>query len=214
MRLSQRLVVCAALALAPAALAQKWEFGAGAGGSTYLSHDVQNGGDTAQAGIETNLAASVWLDENGQGHWGGEVRYDYERGALQLKSGGATATFGAESHAMHYDFLAQSGSRGSRTRLFVAGGGGVKIYRGTGAEQPFQPLSQFALLTKTTDLRALVSVGAGVKFQISHALRIRLEVHDYMTPFPKEVITPNFNSSIGGGWLHNLVPMGGISYTF
>jgi hypothetical protein len=213
MRFSQRFVVCAALALAPAALAQKWEFGAGVGGSTYPSHDVKNGSATAQANIETNLAASVWLDENSQGHWGGEARYDYERGDLQLKSGNSTATFGAESHAMHYDFVAQSGGRESRARLFLAAGGGVKIYRGTGAEQPFQPLSQFALLTKTTDLRPLVSVGAGLKWQLSHALQIRLEVHDYMTPFPKEVITPNFNSSVSG-WLHNLVPMGGISYTF
>jgi hypothetical protein len=213
MRLSQRLVVCAALALAPAALAQKWEFGGGAGGSIYPSHDVKNGSATAQAGIETNVAASVWLDENSQGHWGGEARYDYERGALKLTSGSTTATFGAESHAMHYDFLAQSGSRGARARVFVAGGGGVKVYRGTGAEQQFQPLSQFALLTKTTDLRALVSVGAGLKWQISHSVQIRLEVHDYMTPFPKEVITPNLNSSVSG-WLHNLVPMGGISYTF
>jgi hypothetical protein len=201
------------LALAPAAMAQKWELGAGVGGSTYLSHDVKNGGATAQAGLETNVAASVWLDENSQGRWGGEARYDYERGDLKLISGNTKAAFGAESHAMHYDFLVQSGGRESRARIFVAGGGGVKIYRGTGAEQPFQPLSQFALLTKTTDLRPLVSVGAGVKWQISHAVQIRLEVHDYVTPFPKEVITPNLNSSVSG-WLHNLVPMGGISYTF
>jgi hypothetical protein len=201
------------LALAPAAIAQKWEIGAGAGGSTYLSHDVKNGSATAQAGIETNVAASVWLDENSQGHWGGEVRYDYERGDLKLKSGSTKATFGAESHAMHYDFLVQSGSRESRARVFVAGGGGVKVYRGTGAEPQFQPLDRFALLTKTTDLRALVSVGAGVKWQLSHALQLRVEVHDYMTPFPKEVITPSLNSSVSG-WLHNLVPMGGISYTF
>ena len=213
MRFSQRVVVCAALALAPAALAQQWEVGGGAGGSIYLSHDVKNGGATAQTGIETNLAASVWLDENSQGHWGGEVRYDYERGDFKVTSGATAASFGAESHAMHYDFLALSGSRGSRARVFVAGGAGVKIYRGTGAEQPFQPLSQFVLLTKTTDLRALVSVGAGLKWQISHAVQIRLEVHDYMTPFPTEVITPNLNSSVGG-WLHNVVPMGGISYTF
>jgi len=201
------------LALAPAAMAQKWELGAGVGGSTYLSHDVKNGGATAQAGIETNVAASIWLDQNSQGHWGGEVRYDYERGDLKLTSGNQQAAFGAESHAMHYDFLVQSGSHESRARLFVAAGGGVKVYRGTGAEQPFQPLDQFALLTKTTDLRALVSVGAGLKWQLSHAVQFRVEVHDYMTPFPKEVITPNLNSSVGG-WLHNLVPMSGISYTF
>ena len=213
MRFSQRFVVCAVLALAPAAIAQKWEVGAGVGGSTYLSHDVKNGSATAQAGIETNVAASVWLDENSQGHWGGEVRYDYERGDLKLTSGNTKAVFGSESHAMHYDFLVQSGSRESRARVFVAGGGGVKVYRGTGAEQPFQPLDRFALLTKTTDLRALVSVGAGVKWQLSHAVQLRVEVHDYMTPFPKEVITPSLNSSVSG-WLHNLVPMGGISYTF
>ena len=213
MRFSQTFVVCVALALAPAALAQKWEIGGGAGGTFYPSHDVTNGSATAQAGIATNLAASVWLDENSQGHWGGEARFDYERGDLQLTSGSTKATFDAESYAMHYDFLAQSGSLGSRTRVFLAGGGGVKIYRGTGTEQPFQPLSQFALLTKTTDLRALVSVGAGLKWQVSRAVQIRLEVHDYMTPFPKEVIAPNLNSSVSG-WLHNLVPMGGISYTF
>jgi hypothetical protein len=201
------------LALAPAAMAQKWELGAGVGGSTYLSHDVKNGSATAQGGIETNVAASVWLDENSQGRWGGEARYDYERGDLKLTSGNTKAVFGSESHAMHYDFLVQSGSRESRARVFVAGGGGVKIYRGTGAEQQLQPLDQFALLTKTTDLRALVSVGAGLKWQLSHAVGLRVEVHDYMTPFPKEVITPNLNSSVSG-WLHNLVPMGGISYTF
>lgn len=213
MRLSQTFVVCLALGVAPLAMAQKWEFGGGVGGSTYMSRDVKNGANTAQASIDTNVAASLWLDQNTHHHWGGEVRYDYERGDLQLKSGGTTASFGAESHAMHYDFLLQSGSHESHARFFLAGGGGVKVYRGTGAEQPFQPLSQFALLTKTTDLRALVSVGAGVKWQLSRAVQVRVEVHDFMTPFPKEVITPNLNSSVSG-WLHNLVPMAGISYTF
>jgi hypothetical protein len=37
-------------------------------------------------------------------------------------------------------------------------------------------------------------------------------VHDYLTPFPKEVITPNPPSKVSG-WIHDIVPMFGLSYT-
>jgi hypothetical protein len=76
----------------------------------------------------------------------------------------------------------------------------------------YQPLSNFALLTAQQDLAPLVSAGAGVKFQISSHVQLRLDVHDYLTPFPKNVITPNVGSKVGG-WLQDFVPMIGISYT-
>ena len=41
----------------------------------------------------------------------------------------------------------------------------------------------------------------------------RVEVHDFLTPFPKQVIAPNQGAKVGG-WLQDFVPMVGISYLF
>ncbi len=213
MKLARMLVVCSAVAVAPAAMAQKWEFGGGVGGGFYTSQDVTSPGGSASAKIQSNIAGSVWLGNNGRGRIGGELRYDYQRGDLQLTSGGTSATFGAQTHAIHYDFLWHATPTGSKIRPFVAVGGGVKIYQGTGTETAFQPLSSFALLTKDQDLTALLSVGAGVKVQLAPHLALRLDVHDYLTRFPNKVIAPNQNAKVGG-WLQDFVPMAGLVFTF
>ena len=215
MRLYRLLGVCGLglMALTPAAMAQKWEFGGGVGGSFYLSRDISNGSAKASAGIETNIASGVWLGENLSNKWGGEIRYDYQRGDLQLKSGSASASFSGDTHAVHYDILWHATPRGSKVRPFLAAGAGFKDYRGTGAELQSQPLSQFALLTKGNELKALLSLGAGIKWQVAPSLQVRLEVHDYITPFPKEIIAPNVGSHVSG-ILQNIVPMIAIAYTF
>src|SRR5271169_5116601 len=105
MKLARMLMVCASLAAIPQAWAQKWEFGGGVGGGFYTSHNVTAPGGSASSKIQTNLAGSAWLGNYGSGNWGGEVRYDYQGGGLQLTQGGAQATFGANSWAVHYDFL-------------------------------------------------------------------------------------------------------------
>jgi hypothetical protein len=74
-----------------------------------------------------------------------------------------------------------------------------------------QPLSQYALLTKAGDVTGVVSVGGGVKIRLRAHAVLRLDVHDYMSPFPKQVITPNFGVS-GPGWIHDIVPMVAISF--
>lgn len=213
MKQARMLVVCFAVALAPAATAQKWELGGGVGGGFYTSQDVTSPGGSASAKLQSNIAGGFWLGNNSRGRWGGEVRYDYQRGALQLTSAGTSATFGAETHSLHYDALFHANPNGARIRPFVAFGGGVKAYRGTGTEVVFQPLSNFALLTKAQDLTGLISVGAGVKMQLSPHLQFRIDVHDYMTQFPNKVITPNRNAKVGG-WLQDFVPMAGLTFTF
>jgi hypothetical protein len=217
MKLYRKLGVCTllagALAMAPAAMAQKWEFGGGLGGSFYVSNDVTNAGATASAKITTNIASSVWFGNNASGKWGGEVRYDYQRGDLSVENGSASARMSAETHAVHYDILWHATRRGAKVRPFLSAGAGFKMYRGTGPEVLVQPLGQYALLTKTTDLRALLSLGAGVKWQIADHLQFRLEVHDYITPFPNEVIVPNVGSHVSGV-MQNIVPMAGIAYLF
>lgn len=201
------------LALAPSAMAQKWEFGGGLGGSFYLSRDVKNGSTAASAKLKTDIASSVWLGNNAHGKWGGEVRYDYQRGDFSLERGSTSASFGGETHAIHYDILWHATPRGSKVRPFLAAGAGIKVYRGTGREAAVQPLSQYALLTKGQELKALLSLGAGVKWQVAPSLQVRLEVHDYITPFPKEIVAPNVGSNVSG-ILQNIVPLVGIVYTF
>ena len=211
MKIVQTLLV-GSLVLAPAAMAQRWEVGAGVGGGFYTSQDVTNSGGSASAKLQTGLAGGVWLGNNSQGHWSGELRYEYQMGDLALSSGGTSATFGAHTQQFHYDVMWHATPSESRIRPYVAAGAGIKLYQGTGAQAAYQPLSNYALLTQQQDLTALVSVGAGVKFQLAPHVQIRLDVHDYLTPFPKNVITPNVGSKVGG-WLQDFVPMIGISYT-
>src|SRR6266849_1486676 len=201
------------LAAAPGALAQKWEVGAGVGGSFYSSQTFTNAIAKVDGSLSNGLAVSAWLGNNSSNLLGGELRYDHENTDLKLSSSGTNVNFGAQTNAFHYDFLLHFTPRGSHVRPFVAGGGGVKVYTGTGKEQAFQPLSNIALLTKTSQLKALVSVGGGIKFNIAHAVQLRVEVHDYLTPFPKKVIAPTTGTKVGG-WLQDFVAMAGLSFTF
>jgi hypothetical protein len=201
------------IGLAPSAWAQKWEFGGGIGGSFYPSRDVTNGSTSASAGIRTNVASGVWLGQNGSNKWGGEMRFDYQLGDLSLERGSTKTTLTAESYGLHYDVLWHATSRESKVRPFIGAGAGIKVFRATGQPGVVQPLSQYALLTKGDELRPLLSLAAGVKWQIAQSLQLRLEVHDYITPFPKELIAPNVGSKTPG-ILQNIVPMLAIAYTF
>ena len=211
MKLVRLFAVCSAVALLPAAMAQKWEFGAGAGGGFYTSQDVKLGSDSASAKFKTNLAVSTWIGNNINDRWGGELRYSYQFGDAQLTRNSTEAVFGAETHTVNYSFLYHMSPSESKVRPFVSAGAGIKFYRGTGTETVTQPLSQFALLTKANDLTGVVSVGGGVKMKLGARAWLRLDVHDYMSPFPKQVITPNVGASVGG-WLHDIVPMVAVSF--
>ena len=209
-------IFIASFSFSPAALAQKWEVGGGAGGSFFTSNmefGVKNAVASGDVSLANAIAASFWLANNSSHLLGGELRYDYENTNLRVKSAGTSATFGGDTHAFHYDFLLHFTPQGSRIRPYVSAGGGVKLYRGTGKERAFQPLSSLALLTKTSEVKPLVSVGVGIKFAVSRAFQVRIEVRDALTPFPKTVIAPAQGSKIGG-WLQDFVAMAGLSLTF
>lgn len=211
MKLVRTLAVCAALAMIPSAMAQRWELGAGAGAGFYTSHDITTDAGTASSKIKTNVAISAWIGNNNGNRWGGELRYDYQRGDLQLTQGSTEASLGGDSHALHYDFLYHFADRDAHVRPYVNFGAGIKIYRGTGSEVAYQPLYQIALLTKGQDLKPVVSVGAGFKVKLSEHTQLRVSVNDFLTPFPKEVITPNGGSI--DAWFNDIVPMIGLAYT-
>jgi len=201
------------LALAPAALAQKWEVGVAGGGSFYTSQTFKNAATSADAGLSNGLVASAWLGNNSGGTLSGELRYDYEHTNLKLSSGGTNVNFGAMTNAIHYDFVLHFAPSESHIRPFLAAGAGVKLFSGTGKEQESQPLSNVALLTKTSEMKPLVSVGGGVKVSLTPGVQLRLEAHDFLSPFPKSVIAPAQGSTVGG-WLQDFVVMAGLSFTF
>ena len=135
MKLVRLFVVCSAAAMLPAAMAQKWEFGVGAGGGFYTSQDVTLGSTSASAKLKTNVAVSAWVGQNITDRWGGELRYSYQLGDLQLKQNSTEATFGAETHTINYNFLCLCQAlRIHGSPVCFDGGAGIKFYRGTGTE--------------------------------------------------------------------------------
>jgi hypothetical protein len=194
-------------AAAAGCFAQQWEFGVGGGGSFPTNVTVTAPGGSATAGLKPGAAFGAYLGQNLYSHVSGEIHYDFLMSDLSVKSGGQEATFSGQSHLLYYDVLLHTGGRAARTQAFVSIGGGVRIFRGTGAEAAYQPLMQYALLTKTQEVKPMGSVGVGVKLALSKKVSFRAEVHDYITPFPTKVVTPAANASFGGNILHDFVPM-------
>ena len=177
----------------------------------YTANDVTSPAGTASAKIKTGLAASAWIGNHANNHWGGEFRYNYQRSDLGLSQGSTQASFAGDSHSLSYDFLYHFKDSEYQVRPFVAFGGGIKSFRGTGQEVLVQPLSRIALLTKAQDVVPMISVAAGFKVRLSASTMLRLDIHDFITPFPKEVIVPNGGKA--SGWTNNLVPMIGLAWT-
>jgi hypothetical protein len=194
-----------------AAFAQQWEFG-GVGGAGFLSSVNVNGG-AATAGFKPGVVFGAYFGQNLYRHFGGEIRYEYMQTDLQLKSGGTTANFAGRSHALHYDLLIHTNDKGAKAVFYIAVGGGMKIYQGVGTEAAFQPLSQYGFFTKTHEFEPMGSVGAGVKFSLGERVHLRTEFRDFITAFPKDVITPPPGVKYGS-LLHQIVPMVGIDYVF
>jgi opacity protein-like surface antigen len=198
-------------AAAAASFAQQWEVGAGGGGSFLNSVPVSGGTGSATAGFQTGAALGGYVGYSQNRHIGGELRYGYLQSNLKLTSGGSTATFSGVSHVVHYDLIFKTNRNKGKTQLFAAVGGGMKVFRGTGTEAAYQPLSQYGYFTKTQALKPMASVGAGVKFALTRNLFLRAEFRDYITAFPTEIITPPPGVKYGA-LLHDLVPMIGIAY--
>jgi hypothetical protein len=215
MRSISRSAACLLLAGAclPACWAQKWELGVTGGGGFYTHASVTAGTASGDVGFKPGAAFGAFLGNNTSNRWGGELHYTYQPGDLRVSSGGSEATFTGESHAINYDFLYHFAPMEAHIRPFVAFGGGAKLYRGTGSPTVTQPLSNLALLTNTHEVAGMGSVGAGFKVSMSPKLGLRFEVHDFLTPFPKQVIAAAPGATIGS-FLNDFVVMGGISFTF
>jgi hypothetical protein len=208
-----RATLAVTAVLVTACSAQEWEIGGSAGIGATLNQTVTRDNVSGKAGFRPGFAASVVGGTHLKNRVSGEIRYLFRDSDLRLSSGGTGVRFAGESHTVHYDMLVAPGRKGASFRPFLAFGGGVKVYRGTGKEQSRQPLSDLAALTRTLEVRPLISLGAGVSHAIGKSLRLRIEVRDYVTPFPKQVVAPNPAARLTG-WLHDLLPMAGLSIVF
>ena len=197
-----------------ACAAQEWEVGGMASYGFYRNLDAINAIAPATAGFSPGVAFGAVIGHNARGLIGGEFRYTFEQSDLKVSSSGTDAHFGGVAHIIGYDLVIHPRVRhGSKVLPFLAAGGGMKVYSGTGHEVTFQPLENIALLTKTQEIKPMISVGGGIKMIIGPRLILRAEVRDYITTFPKQVITPVPGTKISG-WLNDFVPMVGISYVF
>jgi hypothetical protein len=196
---------------AAASFAQQWEFGGAGGGGFLNSVPVSGGIGSATAGFQTGAAFGGYVGYSQYKHIGGELRYAYLQSNLRLKSGGSEATFSGMSHVVHYDLIFKTTRNTGKVQLFAAVGGGMKVFRGTGKEAAYQPLNQFGYFTKTQTMKPMASVGGGVKFALTRKVFLRTEFRDYITAFPKEIITPAPGTKYGM-LLHDFVPMVGLGF--
>ena len=189
------------LLMAGVACAQEHEWEVGAiGGFGYAPHlTVSKGSQSADTGIRHGGVVGVFGGEDMYNYWSGELRYLYRFDGLKLSSGNIKApNFSAHTHIITADFLGHFRPRGSKTRPFIAFGGGAKVMVGTGIESASQPLGNFAALTATHEILPVADVGAGIKFDIHKNVRFRVEARDYISPAPNKVIAPAPGASLGG----------------
>ena len=220
MRQATPLVLCFATVLLAGLLVQPlWVqrayVGGLGGGTVYNKTNITSGSGDGQVGGAFGPAGGFVLGQTMKnGRWGGEFRYIFFQNDIQLDGGAQSVDFGARSHSAAYDVLYYfNDDVDAKVRGYAAFGFGIKVFQGTGTEDPFQPGSHLALLTKTSQTVPAGDVGLGVRIQMGGNWFIRLEFRDYISAVPKNVIAESLNSEIGDIF-HHWAPLFGIAWTF
>lgn len=201
------------LVSAGSSFAQEWEI-SGLGGYAFQTKlKAKSSAGEADAGFKDSYAVGVLFGNDLHKRLGGEVRYLYRGGSAYLESGGEKPSFSARQHLVHYDLLWHFADRGQKVRPFIAFGAGIKVVEGTGTEKAYQPLSQFAVFTARNQILPLISLGGGVKFKVGEKAIMRVEVRDYMSTRPDEVIAPVPGGKLSG-WMNDFIPAVGIGFNW
>jgi hypothetical protein len=211
--IKQNQIVMAGLLLAVSlpAWGQKWEVGAGGGGSFYNAKTITAPQGSVEAKFKPGFAASGWFGQIGD-RAGGELRYTFFKNDMELAGPAGRFAMPGRAQAIHYDVLIYTNDRKAKTRGFFLVGGGYKQYSGTGEDMAFQPTGNIAVLTRTTEWKPLLTTGAGVRFALSKNAHLRAEVRGYFTRAPTEVITPVAGEL--SGWYFDIVPMVSLTYVW
>jgi len=168
---------------------------------------------SATTGFANGPVAGAILGQTLSSRVSGELSYTIDFSDLRISGGNQSATFKGQTHSVDYDILVSARPRGARLRPFILAGGGMRDFRGVGTETPYQPLGDIALLTKTSQWKPALTFGGGIKYAISSRISLRVEVRDYFSQFPTQVIAPAPGAHLSG-WLHDFVPMAGLTFVF
>jgi hypothetical protein len=204
--------LCALLA-AGVCSAQQWELGVAGGVGVFKNGKITSDAGTADAGFKTGPAISVFANQTLYRHLAGQIRYTFQFDDLRIASGGQEATFKGQTHSVHYDLMLLGAKPEAHVRPYVLVGGGARIYCGTGTEQETQNLIEFAALTHTRQTKPLITFGGGLKAKLGRRSFVYIEVRDYLTQFPKDVIAP-VPPAKASNWIHTITPQIGLSFTF
>ena len=196
--------------VAPTALGQRFEVGAGGGVSFYNKLTV-TGPATVDAGFKTGYSFNGYLGQLGN-RLGGELRYAYASNEMELKSGGKSFAMTGRSQAIHYDLAFYFNDKKAKVRPYILAGGGMKQYTGSGTTTTVQPFMSTVVLTNTSEWKPLVTAGGGIRVVLSPKLHLRAEVLAYMTQAPTKVITPVTGQL--SGWYFDIVPTVNLSYVW
>src|SRR5580704_16455257 len=114
------------------AAAQTWEVGALGGFGITPSTSVTSPEGSASTGFKNGGTFGIFGGANDYSYIGGEASYLYRMSNLKLSSGGTQVDFSGHTQFLDFRFLVHFASREKRFRPFLAAGGGVAIYSGTG----------------------------------------------------------------------------------
>ncbi len=211
------IVGCAAIALAlsSACLAQEnfWEVGGAVGYGFMRDASINTPLGSTTAGVDNGIAAGAVIGEDLYQHFAGELRYTYRDDDVSIQVAGQKVSVNGDSHLVHYDFLFHPTRKAARIRPFLAGGAGIRLFRATGEESVSEASSQFAVLTKTDEVKPLISAGGGVKAKLTEHTIIRVDFREYSSPFPEKLVSTAPGVKVHG-WLFDSVPMAGVSFVF
>jgi hypothetical protein len=194
-----------------AAHAQTLEIGVVGGGGFLPGVPVAGAPSSVSAGFQTGPAVGAMFTQNMYSRVSGEITYLFEESTLHLSSGTDSASFAGRTHVLQYEILYHLHPRNVRVRPYLAVGGGMKFFQGTGAEAAYQPLMQYAYLTRTNQLKPMLTFGGGVTVALRGKMTARFDLRDQLTSFPTQVISPAPGMAING-WLHDFVPTVGLEW--
>jgi hypothetical protein len=195
-----------------AAHGQTHEIGVLGGGSFLPGVPVAGAPSSVSAGFDSGPVVGASFTQNMYSRVSGEITYLFEQSSLHLSSGSDSASFAGRAHVLQYEILYHLQPRNARVRPYFALGGGMKIFQGTGAEAAYQPLMQYAYLTRTNQLKPMLTFGGGVRVALRGRMAARFDLRDQLTTFPTKVISPAPGMAIDS-WLHDFVPTVGVEWS-
>jgi len=200
---------------------QKWEVGGAGGYGWYVNPSLVTPVASAEAGLPPRGLLGAVFGNDMYEHLGGEVRYLFQFGGPQVRSGGVQVNLPGHTNLINYDFLVHLRSRDEKLRPFFAGGAGIKVFTNTadlfgdgfGNEIGNGTLSDFVRFHERSQVEPVISAGAGLKYRMTKHAQVRVDFRTYFSPLPDEIFRVRGLSRIHG-WVYNFVPMAGISYVF